>query len=100
MFIWYNNTFLVSKNYKFRSSRSQMVYKICALKYLAKITGKHLYPACNFNKRKNPAQMFSCDFYEIFNNIFLQNTSRQQLLQINLTAYHMMKLCSFTIEKF
>ena len=71
MFIWYNNTFLVSKNCKFRSSRSQMVYKTCALKYLAKITGKHLYPACDFKKRKTPAQMFTCDFCEIFNSLFL-----------------------------
>ena len=39
-----------------------------------------LQSACKFIKKETPAQVFSCEFCRISENIFLQNTS-EQLLQ-------------------
>ena len=38
----------------------------------AKFTGKHLFrpQACNFIKKETVAQVFSCEFCEIFKNTF------------------------------
>ena len=36
--------------------------------------------ACNFIKKETQAQVFSCEFFKIFKNILLQNTSGQLLL--------------------
>ena len=36
--------------------------------------------ACNFIKKETLAHMFSCEFYEFLRTPFLQNTSRQLLL--------------------
>ena len=36
--------------------------------------------ACNFIKRENLEQVFSCEFCEAFKNSFLQNTSGRLLL--------------------
>ena len=58
--------------------------KKCALKNFAKLTGKHLCQSLflnkvvngtsNFIKKEPLAQVFSCEFCEISNNFFLQNT--------------------------
>ena len=41
----------------------------------AKFSRKHLYQghvsACNFSKKETLAQVFSCEFREIYNNTFL-----------------------------
>ena len=46
-----------------------------------KFTGKHLcqentrpQPACKFIKKEALAQLFSCEFYKIFNNTFFNRT--------------------------
>ena len=47
-----------------------------------KFTGKHLFRvfflikllACNFIKKKTPAQVFSCEFFEISMNTFFHKT--------------------------
>ena len=58
------------------------------LRNFAKFTGKHLYPsllfnkvagfrpaeACNFFKKENLAQVFSCEFCEISKNTFSYRT--------------------------
>ena len=55
-----------------------------ALENFAKFTGKHLCQslffnkvagaACNFIKKETLAQMFSCEFCEIFKNTFFKRT--------------------------
>ena len=45
-----------------------------------------LHVACNFIKKEALAQVFSCEFCEIFKNTFSQNTSGQLLLKIVLVA--------------
>ena len=60
-----------------RSSRLEVFCKKGALKNFAKFTGKHWYgslfynkvaacKACNFIKKENPINVFSCGFHEIF----------------------------------
>ena len=52
------------------------------LKNFAKFTGKHLcqslqrFQACNFIKKETLAQVFSCEFYEIFKNTFFTELPR------------------------
>ena len=55
---------------KFRSSRSQMFFKIGVVKYSASFTGKHL--CCSFFLIK---KLFTCEICKIFTNTLLQNTS-------------------------
>ena len=59
----------------------EMFCKKGALKHFVKFTGKHLHQglffnkvaggACNFIKKETQAQVFSCEFCEIFKNTFL-----------------------------
>ena len=62
--------------------RSFFSVKIVVLKNFAKLTGKHLYQGlffnkvvglrpANFIKKETLAQLFSCDFCEIFKSTFL-----------------------------
>ena len=44
-----------------------------------------LQSACKFIKKETPAQVFSCEFRRISENIFLQNTSEQLLQYRNST---------------
>ena len=58
-----------------------MFYKKDGLKNFAKFTGKHLcqsffYQACNFIKKETLAQVFSCEFYEIFKNTYFEEHLR------------------------
>ena len=77
-----------------RSSRSEVFCKKGFLKNFAKFTGKHLCeslffnniassrPAtllkerlCNFSKKETLAQMFFCEFCEIFKNTYFYRTT-------------------------
>ena len=61
-------------------SRPELFCKKGVLKNLAKFTGKHLRQSLSFNKvacaaynfikKETLAQVFSCEFCEIFKNIF------------------------------
>ena len=53
-----------------RSSRPEVLCKKGVLKYFSKLTGKHLSQSLFFNKAVTLAQVFSCEFCEIFKNIF------------------------------
>ena len=69
----------------FQKQSPDIFCKKGVLRNFAKFTGKHLYQslqpkACNFIKKETLAQMFSCEFWEISKNTFLQNTSGQLLL--------------------
>ena len=68
----------------FRSRRSQIIFKTIVIKKFVNFTEKTSpeaasaslrFPDCNFVKKENPAKMFSCEFYRIFQNIFWLNTS-------------------------
>ena len=72
------------KNALNRSSR-QVICKKGALKNFTKFTGKHLClgricfltkrpEVCNFIQKENLAQVFSCEFYEIFKNTYFYRT--------------------------
>ena len=53
----------------------------------AKFTGKQLCQSLFFIKKETLAQLFSCEFFEISKNTFLQNTSEQLLLTcMNVTV--------------
>ena len=64
-----------------------MLYKKGALKIFAKLTGKHwcqslffnkvVDAACNFIEKKTSAQVFSCDFCEIFKKTFFTEHLRE-----------------------
>ena len=64
----------------YRSSRPEVFCKEGVLKNFAKLTGKHLRQslffnkvaggACHFIKKETLAQVFSCEFCEIFKNTF------------------------------
>ena len=59
------------KVYAYRSSWSAVFCKKVLLKNFAKFTGKHLRQiSCNFVKIETLAQVFSCEFYEIFKNTY------------------------------
>ena len=67
-----------------RSSRPEVFYKIGVLKNLAKFIGKHLCQSlffnknadvvCNYIKKETLAQVFFCEFCEIFKNTFFYRT--------------------------
>ena len=74
-------------------SNKELFSKKGVLKNFAKFTGKYLrqilffnkvaglrLQACNFIKKETLAQVFSCEFCEIFNKTFSQNTSGWLLL--------------------
>ena len=64
----------------YRSSHRRFSIEKGVLKNFTKFTGKHLYPSLFFKKvgglrpttllKKTLAQVFSCEFCEIFNNTF------------------------------
>ena len=59
-----------------------------ALRNFIKFTGKRLcqsLEACNFFKKETLAEVFSCEFCEISENTFLQNTSGRLLLAFSET---------------
>ena len=56
-------------NIIFKSSRPETFCKKDALKNLAKFTGKHLCQSL-FLKKETLAQVFFCEFCEIFKNTF------------------------------
>ena len=59
-----------------------------ALRNFIKFTGKCLcqsLEACNFFKKETLAEVFSCEFCEISENTFLQNTSGRLLLAFSET---------------
>ena len=70
---------------EFTSSRREVFCKNGVLKNIAKFTGKHLCQrlffnkvaglAWNFIKKESLAQVFSCEFCEIYNNTFLYRTT-------------------------
>ena len=67
-------------NAKIRSSRPGLFFKKGVLKNFAKLAGKYLSQnlffnkvsgqACIFTKKETLAKVFSCEFCEIFRNIF------------------------------
>ena len=61
-----------NENYrKLRSSRQSNSIEIGVLKNFTKFAGKHLCQSlCNFIKKATLAQVFSCEFCEIFQNNF------------------------------
>ena len=52
----------------FQKQPPQVYYKKCVIKNFAKFTGKHMCQACNFIKKETLAEVFSCEFCEIFKN--------------------------------
>ena len=68
----------------YRSSSPEVFYKKCVLKYFensqentcARVSFLIMLQTktCNFIKKKSLAQMFSCEFFEIFKNTFLYRT--------------------------
>ena len=83
---------------KLQSPEEVCSIKKGVLENFAKFTGKHLcqslslfliklLKACNFIKRVTLAQVFSCEFCEIFKNTFLQNSSGRLLLKPHLMCY-------------
>ena len=66
---------------KSKEQPPEVFYKKVVLKNFAKLTGKHLCLSLFFNKdvglrpatlikKDTPAQMFSCEYYEVFKNTF------------------------------
>ena len=89
--------------FSYRSSRSQMLYKIGVFKTFITFTGKHLQwillfkyscspLACNFIKKEALVQFPSWKFCEVLKNTFLEEyfrvtpsiASRQKCLQCNV----------------
>ena len=73
-----------------RSSHRRWSVRKGVLRNFAKFTGKYLCRSLLFNNRpqctillrkETLAQVFSCEFCEISKHTFLQNTSKQRLLQ-------------------
>ena len=57
-----------------RSSRFEMFCRKCVLRNFAKFTEKHLCQSLFLNKVEALAQVFSCEFCEIFKNTFFYRT--------------------------
>ena len=64
------NIALVHLELTFRSSHPGVFYKKGVLKNFAKFTGKHQCQSLFFNKKETLAQVFSCEYCEIFKNTF------------------------------
>ena len=54
-----------------RSGHQRCSVRKGILRNFTKFTGKHLCQACNFIEKETLAQVFSSEFCEISNNIFL-----------------------------
>ena len=67
-----------------RSSHQRCSIKESVLKIFTKFTGKHLCQACNFIKKEILAQVFSCEFCEIFKSIFFYRTHLVTVSVINI----------------
>ena len=73
-----------NNNSSSRSSRPEALCKKSVLKNLAKFIGKHLCQSlffnknadvvCNYIKKETLAQVFFCEFCEIFKNTFFYRT--------------------------
>ena len=59
---------------KYKSSRSQMFFKISVLKNFANFTGKHRLRPDNFIKNETQTYVFSCKICEIFKDNFFYRT--------------------------
>ena len=79
-----NFTFSQFHEYIFRSSRTQMFFKIGVLKRFANFAGKYLCwnlflknlqaEGLQLHEKKTSTEVFSCAVYEIFNNTFSYRT--------------------------
>ena len=72
-------SFCILKDLTDRNSHRKCSVKKGVLRNFAKFTGKHLcqslsYSLCNFIKKETLAQVFSCEFCEIFKNNFFKRT--------------------------
>ena len=54
----------------FEKQPPEVFYKKGVLKNFAKFTGKHQCQSLFFNKKETLAQVFSCEYCEIFKNTF------------------------------
>ena len=72
-----------------------MLYKIAVLKNFTKFTGKHLCQSLLFNKvagnvcnliKKDVAQVFSCEFREIFKNTFFYHSHKKRKDSLEVRA--------------
>ena len=70
IFLPFNFTY----SYNIRSSRPEVFCIKDVFRNFAKFTEKHLYQGFNFIKKETLAQMFSCVYCEISNNIFSYRT--------------------------
>ena len=67
-----NRGFQGHRNGTLRSSRLQMLFKLCVLKVFAIFTRKHLFR--NLFLKKGCNQVFSCEYCETFKNRFFYRT--------------------------
>ena len=80
----------------------EVLYEKGVLKNFAKLTGKHVSQSLSFNKdvawnfikKENLAQMFSCEFCEIFKNTFL----RKHLLETASTGWLVHLVSHFVLQ--
>ena len=92
----YSRVFLWSFQ-NFRSSHSQMFFKISVLKYLAIFPGKHLCLSLFLIKlqtwgtvtllKRDSTQVFSCEYYQIFKNAFF--TEHPRIFQKSFFTNHL-----------
>ena len=81
----------------FRSSRSQIFFRIDAFKNLAIFTGKQL--CLQLYYIETPTQLFSCEYCEIFKNSFFIEIFRWLLLSLSFKIFPVIwKLTSIKIK--
>ena len=66
----------LEKKNEVQKQPSEVFYKKKGvLENFTKLTGKRLAEACNFIKKETLAQVFPCEFCEIFKNTFFYGTT-------------------------
>ena len=85
-----------SRQYWFRSSRPEVFCKnyakftgkhLCWSLFFNKVAGLRQLQACNFIQKETPRQVFSCEIYVIFKNIYLKSICQRLLLNTPILRY-------------
>ena len=81
----------------FRNNRQEMFYKKKVFSNnLQNSQEIHRLQACNFTRKETPTQVFSCEFCEIFKNIFFMEHLQWLLLNLRILNFRLFIFLNMT----
>ena len=94
-FIMMNRSIESFENFQ-KQSPGVILWKKMFLNNLQNSQEIHRLQACNFTRKETPTQVFSCEFCEIFRNIFFLEHLRWLLLNLRILNFRLFIFLNMT----